>query len=214
VLQPGSPQASRTSISAPEIVAWDKRLDDWLIQHNVRAKTPENEADRFGFGLRDRLESVELRYGSGFFNAVLDTYLRTSDFASQPSVAAKLAKVRENAPLQGESASDCAERIKRVLASCARDDLMKALGYDRYAAVSIRSNAVAYYLDERFNITSRALLGPKESVREGPAYCWTPASGSLPVRWSVTTWCCCVEGSPSCRFVRETSWVAIWRTQR
>lgn len=36
---------------------------------------------------------------------------------------------------------------------------LTGFGYDRDQAIGILSGAIAYYLDERFNIHTRALLG-------------------------------------------------------
>jgi hypothetical protein len=138
-------------------IAWDPRLERWLLDHKIKAVDEKNEAERFGFGLEAQLEPIEVRYGSGYFNAVLATYLRESGFADQPVVREKLDAIHSYPPSAGPARDDCTAQIKAVLATNARR--LATLGYDREAAIGILATAIAYYLDERFNIHTRALLG-------------------------------------------------------
>ena len=48
--------------------------------------------------------------------------------------------------------------IENTLKEVARD-LATDLGYERSEAKSILASAVAYYLDERFSVTNRRMLG-------------------------------------------------------
>jgi len=141
-----------------EVAQWDLQLDDWLVRQGAKAPSVENEADRFGFRLRELLEHPEQRYGSGFFNSVLVRYLHESDLSNQPAIRAILASVHEYKPSQGESSRDCAGYIEQVLVEAAQQ-LTNQLRYPRTQAVEILSNAIAYYLDERFNVTTRKQLG-------------------------------------------------------
>jgi hypothetical protein len=138
-------------------IAWDARLDRWLVDHQIRAVDVGNEAERFGFALEAQLEPIEIRYGSGYFNAVLVSYLQDSGFADQPAVREKLEEIHSYAPSEGQARDDCAAQIKAVLAANARR--LEALGYGRSTSIEILANAIAHYLDERFNIHTRALLG-------------------------------------------------------
>jgi hypothetical protein len=138
-------------------IAWDPRLERWLLDHKIKAVDAANEAERFGFGLEAQLEPIEVRYGSGYFNAVLVTYLREGGFVDQPAVREKLDAIHSYPPSAGQAREDCTAQIKAVLATNARR--LAALGYDREAAIGILATAIAYYLDERFNIQTRALLG-------------------------------------------------------
>lgn len=52
---------------------------------------------------------------------------------------------------------DCMAQIRAVLGANART--LESLSYPRDAAIAILANAIAYYLDERFNIHTRVLLG-------------------------------------------------------
>jgi hypothetical protein len=49
------------------------------------------------------------------------------------------------------------ESVKRVITSAARS--LKKVGYPEAQAIEILAGALAYYLDERFNISNRELLG-------------------------------------------------------
>lgn len=138
-------------------IAWDSRLDRWLLDHKIQAVDAENEAERFGFGLRDQFEPIEIRYGSGYFNAVLVSYLRSSGFADQLTVREKLAAIHSYAPSEGQANEYCTAQIKAVLGTNAR--ALESLGYARDTAIEILANAIAHYLDDRFNIHTRALLG-------------------------------------------------------
>jgi hypothetical protein len=139
-------------------VPWDQRFERWLLSHGVKAIDLANEAERFGYHLGPQLESIERRCGSGYFNSVLDGYLRDSGFAQHPAVRQKLdALDRQYQPYAGEHLADIVEQIRDVLAGNART--LEALPYPRPEAIEILANAVAYYLDDRFNIHTRSLLG-------------------------------------------------------
>lgn len=138
-------------------VLWDLELDDWLLAQRVPATTPDNEAERFGYRLDALFEPTEERYGDGYFNSVLLTYLNGSELADHPVVRDKLAAVHAYPPHASRQAADCQDRIEQVLATTART--LSALYPDRPTAEDILCKAVAYYLDDRFNISTRAALG-------------------------------------------------------
>lgn len=138
-------------------IAWDPRLELWLLDHKIKAVNEENEAERFGFWLEAQLQPIDARYGSGYFNAVLVTYLRQSGFADQAVVREKLDAIHSYPPNAGQAREDCTARIRAVLATNAKR--LTALDYEQEAAIGILARAIACYLDERFNIHTRALLG-------------------------------------------------------
>jgi hypothetical protein len=147
-----------TSQLPREIVSWSLDVDDWLIQHGVRAIREENEAERFGFAFNERFEDVEASVGSGFFNAVFFQYLRESELAGMGPLREMMDAVHSYNPSEGWSADDSRKRIKNVLMECA-DALRKHLRYEKPVAVRILAGAIAYYLDERFNVSNRRFLG-------------------------------------------------------
>ena len=108
--------------------------------------------------LRELLKRPESRYGDGFYNAVLVAVVEEF-FAQDSRVKEKLALLgRDHPHKQGASYLDCVEMIEAALASCARQ-LADDLGYGRSTAEKILAGAVDIYLDERFSLTNRKLLG-------------------------------------------------------
>jgi hypothetical protein len=71
--------------------------------------------------------------------------------------ARKLDAIHSYPPSAGQVREDCTAQIKAALATNAQR--LTAFGYDREAAIGILARAIACYLDERFNIYTRALLG-------------------------------------------------------
>ena len=88
---------------------------------------------------------------------MLVRYLHESGFADQPVVREKLRAIHTYPPGATEAAADHTAQIRAVLGTNART--LESLGYPREAAIAILANAIAHYLDERFNIHTRALLG-------------------------------------------------------
>lgn len=138
---------------------WDFDLNEALIDKKFRTKTSENESERFGYMLQHMFESIEVRFGDGFFNSTLIFYLRRTPFSKHPRVKNVLLKINEYEPARdGNSYEDCIGRIKSVLANCGRY-LTVDLKYTRDQATAILDGAIEYYLDERFSITNRTKLG-------------------------------------------------------
>jgi hypothetical protein len=138
---------------------WDPDLDESLLREGLRAESAENEARRLALMLRAWFASAESRYGPGYFESVLVDVLRGSEFAEDPDFVAFLGQIHVNKPDRGgRSYPDCVAAIEATLAK-AGYLLTKALKYSDDEARSILAGAVAQYLDERFHITSRKLLG-------------------------------------------------------
>lgn len=140
---------------------WDSELNIGLIEHGFRAPKLENEGERFGYMLKEMFKTPEIRFGDGFFNATLIAFLHSSPFSQHPLVNKKLADIHENKPhMEGQSYQDCMDKIKNALIQCGHwlvDESM--LNYSRDEATNILAAAIAYFLDERFSITNRKLLG-------------------------------------------------------
>lgn len=136
---------------------WDEQLNDALIQHGFKARNEQNEAERFGYMLEGKFQPLIIHFNDGFFNSVLLRYLRTYGYAAEPAIAAKLAHIHDGKPqLASASTTDCEQRIDGVLAGCIRQ--LTYLGYGA-ATQGLLAVAMAYYLDDRFTITSREALG-------------------------------------------------------
>jgi hypothetical protein len=137
---------------------WEPELEAWLIDHQAaRAVDVENEKLRFSLLLKPALRPILIRYGDGYFNAVLVDMLQRGPFRTHAEVAAALRQIHEYKPTD-ESRADCEERIDHELTNAAAR-LMKLYANDSATAEDILGGAIAHYLDERFNITNRKLLG-------------------------------------------------------
>jgi hypothetical protein len=69
-----------------------------------------------------------------------------------------LSEIQEYKPNPGATYADCRDRIKAVIAHCGHY-LIDSLKYERPLAEEILEGALAYYLDERFSVTNRQILG-------------------------------------------------------
>lgn len=138
---------------------WEQVLDSDLISHRFRAFNPENEIERFGYALKAEFAPTENRFGDGYFSAVLIEMLRELGFQSQAGTKEKLDQIRENAPSRNSNGyRDCREMTKAVIEWVAFN-LTNQLDYEVAEAKSILAGSLAYYLDERYSLTSRRLLG-------------------------------------------------------
>lgn len=143
----------------PIEVDWEPELDAELVRLKVKAKNPQNESERLGMMFGFRFGQLEAEHGNAFFNAVLYEQLQTSGFASFASVKEKLELIHEYQPnREGRSYGRCVGDIKEVIKSNAQA-LTRDLGYSPAQAKQILADAVAYFLDEHYSITSRRMLG-------------------------------------------------------
>ena len=138
---------------------WELELHQDLVRAGFRCRSESNDAERFGFSLKSLFEPVEARYGDGYFNAVLIEYLRSTGIDQRPEAKDVFNAIHWDRPsMEGPSFAECRDRIARVLQGVAHD-LSTSLGYERPEAEHILASAIAYYVDERFSVTNRRLLG-------------------------------------------------------
>jgi len=128
----------------------------------ISAISPDNETERFGLMLKGLLERPGIRFGNAIFNTVLLGMLRDGGFGARKEVREKLERIthRPHPHKNGLPSEPCAEMIRGRLQKCGTD-LTQKLGYNREDAETVLAGAIAYYLDERFSITNRKLLGFK-----------------------------------------------------
>ena len=139
--------------------AWDEDVNRFLIDMGVKAISADNEKDRFGLMIRSLLRKPESLFGDGFFNSVILMLLQESGFARLQPVSEALRMLHDTPPsTKGRSYADCRDMIENVLSQCGHDIVQK-LGYTKPEAEKILAGAIAYFLDERFSITNRKLLG-------------------------------------------------------
>ncbi len=170
---------------------WDGELNRSLIEMGIRSISIDNEKERFGLILRELFEKPEIKAGEPLFSTIFIDILKASGFGERKEVQEKLDKIPENSDvakyvrnffrkkserpsLMQEVEDDdlnsfnISERILRQTAKMigwrlqkCGSDLTQKLNYTREEAEIILAGAIAYYLDERFFITNRELLGFK-----------------------------------------------------
>ena len=145
-----------TGITTVDSEEWDEVLNLWLIDNNVQAVNQENEGLRFYLRLRRMLQRAEHRYGDGYFNAVLIEVVNR-DFSSDDRIMEMLKVVSTMKAGQGISYAPAIEMIESAIKDCAA--YLIKLGYSLEIAKSILTNSLALYIDERFSVTNRKLLG-------------------------------------------------------
>jgi hypothetical protein len=131
-------------------VPWDPVLEDWLLEHRVAARDEANEAARFGYALRVRLDAVERRGGSALFTAVLLRCLYDHPCALYLPLERKLGAIRNYEPDPGTANTAVGGELKQVLRSSA--EALEALGYSPEPSRKILDDALAQYLRERFEL--------------------------------------------------------------
>lgn len=139
---------------------WDVDINEALVREGVRAVSPKNEAQRLSLMLRWWFSKPEEHFGPGFFESILLEVLRRSELAQHKSLAAVLGHIHENAPSKdGPAYRDCAEAVEAILKKRAARSLVHDLGYTKEESEGILAEALGQYLDERFHITARRMLG-------------------------------------------------------
>jgi len=131
---------------------WDDTLNAYLVEHGIRAVTVENEATRFDLMLEKLFRPLEIRFGEGYFNAVLFAVVNSS-FGDLDRIKSILAKIGELRPHQGKSYLDNVEKIEVVIQQCAVS-LSRSLHYERNVSEKILAEAVALYMEDRFSLKS------------------------------------------------------------
>jgi hypothetical protein len=148
-----------TKLLPLETVPWDDDLNAGLIQLQVPAGSPEQEAERFALGLRAAMRKAEREFGDGYFNAVLVDLLKDSDLTSNPKIAVVLEHAVASSPArEGRSYKPCREMITDAIRGRAQE-LTGPLKYSQDEAKQILVVALARYLDDRFSVSARRRLG-------------------------------------------------------
>jgi hypothetical protein len=136
---------------------WSDELNRGLIKLGVQTISHENESLRFGLAFAGAFEPAEDLVGDGFFNSVLIDELQHGPLAER--LADVLAQVHTLQPSRdSRSYAECKDMIVGAIRGRARE-LTHDLAYPEQEANVILSSALAIYLDERFSITDRRLLG-------------------------------------------------------
>jgi hypothetical protein len=138
---------------------WDDTLNATLVKRGIQAVSPDNEKVRFTLGLRAALQAPETRFGDGYFNAVFVHHIVNSPFAHHRTVEPVLKHVSRNGiDPSFRTYAECNGLIDTAIRGRAME-LVHNLGYSIPEAEEILAAAVAQYLDERFSVTNRRLMG-------------------------------------------------------
>ncbi len=138
---------------------WELDLHQDLNDGGLHCKNNDNESGRFGFAFKELFKKAENRFGDGYFNSVFLGYIYISGLDRYDKVKKVVESIhRDQSSMQGSSYNDCKGMIESVLKDVA-DSLNKKMKYSIDDTKEIIAGAVAYYLDERFNVTNRRLLG-------------------------------------------------------
>jgi hypothetical protein len=137
---------------------WDDDLNVGLVRLGVMAVSPEVEKDRFALGLRAALRKPEKRFGDGYFSSVLMEFVVGSDFRTHAEVAAILGHIPYTRANHGKVYADCRDMIEEAIRGCGLE-LTRNLKYPVPEASDILAGALARYLDDRFSVSNRRVLG-------------------------------------------------------
>lgn len=144
---------------APQYFAWDDDLNAAMIKLGIKARSLDDEGERFARGIRSALHKVERRYGDGYMNAVLVDFLNESNFGKSGELGAVLRVIHSNqADRSTKSYQQCRELIASEIGGRAKE-LRDQLKYSPDELESVMNKALARYLDRRFSISSLQRLG-------------------------------------------------------
>jgi len=138
---------------------WDDALNAALVKREIRALSADNEKVRYTLGLRAALQAPETRFGDGYYNAVLVHHIVHSPFAGHPTVESIITHVyMTGIDPSFRTYAECRGLIDSAIRGRAME-LVENLRYDIPEAEEILAAAVAQYLDERFSVTNRRIMG-------------------------------------------------------
>jgi hypothetical protein len=150
---------SGAEMDRPHQEGWDDELNTALIQGGVRATSVDSEKVRFSLGIRAALQGAETRFGDGYYNGVLVHHILNSPFKDHPAFAEILPHVyRSGIDPSFRTYSECRDMIDNAIRGRAKE-LTKYLNYGIPEAEDILATATAEYLDDRFSVTNRRVLG-------------------------------------------------------
>lgn len=136
---------------------WTPELDGWLITI-ARAKGSSVAFDktRFAQWLRNNLQPAIRRFGDGFFNVVFMEIVRR-DFGDQAEVAQVLPKIYVGSNVHPDRRGECVDLVEQAFNFTGKP--IADLYGDSADAAEVLAGAVAQYLDERFSVTNRLVMG-------------------------------------------------------
>jgi hypothetical protein len=147
-------------VDPPQKLDWEDVVNEGLLNLGVKAVDEDNEAQRFALWLQSMFIPVEGHFGETFFSPVLREAIAEGPFGSGSHVSKMLKRIALTNTSREAAWEQCREMIDNVLAG-RWEELTSAdkLGYSEEAASRILESALALFLDERFNISNRDMLG-------------------------------------------------------
>ncbi len=143
----------------PRQVEWDEGVNAGLVDLGIKAINPQQEGERFAFGIRAALRKVERKYGDGYLSAVLVDLLDESDLCKNGEIAEVRKYVHTNSPERSSrSYKECRDLIANEIGGRAVE-LRDKLKYKPEEIKAVMTKALAIYLDERFSVSSRRTFG-------------------------------------------------------
>jgi len=143
---------AQPAVPPDPMIPWDPLLEDWLLANGVAASSPQNEAERIGYDLVARLAVIEKRCGSGEYTRVMMRYLYDHDCPLYLPLEKKLGAIRTYEPDPANAKTECSGCIDKVVEDVRQT--VEGLGYTGEVAAQIRKEAIAYYMRDRFQIST------------------------------------------------------------
>lgn len=136
---------------------WDYELDEWLVTvARANGVSLESEKRRFSLWLRGSLRATLRRFGDGFFNWVLLDVARRES-GGQGELGRVLAAIHRSGTVSSDGRAACQEAIEAALSEVGH--AIAILHRDPDESGDVLAGALALYLDERFSVTNRSILG-------------------------------------------------------
>lgn len=147
--------------SPPSEYAWDPVANAGLIHLQARCSSQADEVMRFALMARAAFIPIEGRVGDGYFNSVFLGTMRKAPFTELPKLSAMLGRVsREYSAQPGSALDETITQLENAIGTLSEDlTAPNRLDYPSDEADEILDGALAQYVDERFNVTNRELLG-------------------------------------------------------
>jgi len=137
---------------------WEDDLNAGLVDLGIRSIAIDVETDRFALALRSAFRKLENRVGDGYFSAVLVQFVAENEFRDHPDISETLKHIPHSPPHRGKNYDMYIEMVRDAIRGRGVE-LKDKLGYEVSQAVDILAGALGRYLDERFSLTRRRLLG-------------------------------------------------------
>ncbi len=137
---------------------WDPHVSEVLAAEKVAAVDEANEALRLALMLADWFQHPAQRFGDDWFNCVLVEYMKEGPPRGVKDVQDILRYIDEFPPHhESNGYADCRNEVQAVLQRGAQ--MLTSIGYDRTTAERILVRALVQFLDDRFGVTNRRMLG-------------------------------------------------------